>query len=93
MTGSDTPTDSEEIVFACSVRGYASDVYHTDRDCRQLQNAYSVRAVPHHLVADRRVCQYCESGNPGGCPPGTDTNQLRRRLLATDPDTVGGDGR
>ena len=63
-----------------------SDCYHTNRDCRGIQQAYTVREHLRSDLSDElEHCQLCSGNVP---LPDTDSFKFRRLLEELDPDDI-----
>lgn len=89
-------SESEQAVFVSAQRsGGPTDTYHTDRDCRVLQQARTIHSYPRSHLDDRRdECTVCQGND--GARPGVDQDwSFQRQLRDADPDDTGsqnGDG-
>lgn len=84
---------AETAYIASQRKGTHRPVYHTDPDCRNLDQASKVREVggDHPVLAGRRECKYCSGEFTP--PEGERGTYLSTVLERQSPDAVGPQGR
>lgn len=50
---------SQTVYYAAHRNGGRFETYHTDKDCRLLQNARNIQSTELHKFVDREQCDLC----------------------------------
>lgn len=84
-------TDGDETIYlAVTTSGGYTGIYHTDPDCRAIENSRSISEKTRAVIYDHfRECQVCQGESCGG---GSTTPHATQQLLESmDADEIGSD--